>query len=87
MDIKKVCDGMIAALMESTCRELVDIDGGDTESVIEGENKATFNMHHHVDVKTGPGRHDICPVGIWTYKVTVEATYQSFDDESEPSKE
>jgi hypothetical protein len=61
----------------------VDIDSTDKEPSDVVENKVTFNMSKDHDRvvpgRRGPGSR--VPLGRITYKVTIEATYEPFDDE------
>jgi hypothetical protein len=57
------------------------VDSGDPSPVVHDDQRtASFMMSKYVDAKTGPGRHDIKPLGIITYLVTIEAKYVPYED-------
>lgn len=77
-NIKALTESMMASLMESST--FVGADGADQHPVIESPEKATFIMYRHHDRVIGSKRGERIPLGVWNFKVTIEATYSSFDE-------
>lgn len=76
---KKLADDMIDSFGEYECG--IRHDGIDQLSSGD-ETKATFNMIvYHRDNKPPFEYNNKPPVGVITYKVTVEATYQACEED------
>ena len=78
MNLPKLTNEMMLALMESNKMSMVD--GCDQEPTIESDTKTSFVMNKHHDVRTGDGPRAIRPVGMWEVKVTLELTYTKFEE-------
>ncbi len=80
--LKQVAQDLLDALMRD--KDITSIDSSDRNvSDVSDDGKVTFNMSKEHDYtvpgRRGPGSH--VPIGRITYKVTVEASYEKFDDE------
>lgn len=74
---KKFADNVIDSFTDG-CSDGLDFDGCDPLSVGD-EMKATFNVTVYHNENGVPFKHK--PVGVITYKVTVEATYQAYEED------
>ncbi len=78
--LKEVATSLIACIQNGTG---MPIDSTDRDPSDVVDDKVTFNMSKDhdriVDGRRGPGSH--VPIGRITYKVTIEASYEAFDDE------
>lgn len=76
LNLKLVAESLITAIAHSDCMDV--IDSTDLRPALEGEASASFAMAKYIDVPAADGK-GTKPIGMLTYKVTIEATYEKYE--------